>query len=212
MRILLLADEPDVRLWDHLDRSILEDIELVISCGDLPGEYLSFITCFTNAPILYVHGNHDARYEKRPPEGCFCIEDKVVQFRGLRILGLGGSMRYKPGPHMYTENEMKKRVNKLRFRLWRTKGFDILVAHSPIKGVGDESDLAHRGFEVFQRLLDKYRPALFVHGHVHKSYTFQFRRERQYGETRVVNAWTSYIIDLPEPTHSIKLRKKDQVQ
>jgi len=69
MRILLLADEPDVRLWDHLDRSLLEDIELVISCGDLPGEYLSFITCFTSAPILYVHGNHDERYEKRTPEG-----------------------------------------------------------------------------------------------------------------------------------------------
>lgn len=212
MRILLLADEPDVRLWDHLDRSLLEGIELVISCGDLPGEYLSFITCFTNAPILYVHGNHDERYEKRPPEGCICIEDKVVQFRGLRILGLGGCMRYKPGPHMYTEKEMLKRVKSLRFRLWLTKGFDILVAHAPIKGVGDESDLAHRGFAVFQQLVDKYRPALFVHGHVHKSYTFQFRRERQYGNTRVVNAWTSYIIDLPEPTHSIKLRKKDQVQ
>ena len=212
MRILLLADEPDVRLWDHLDRSLLEGIELVSSCGDLPGEYLSFITCFTNAPILYVHGNHDERYEKRPPEGCICIEDKVVQFRGLRILGLGGCMRYKPGPHMYTEKEMLKRVKSLRFRLWLTKGFDILVAHAPIKGVGDESDLAHRGFAVFQQLVDKYRPALFVHGHVHKSYTFQFRRERQYGDTRVVNAWTSYIIDLPEPTHSIKLRKKDQVQ
>lgn len=212
MRILLLADEPDVRLWDHLDRSLLEGIELVISCGDLPGEYLSFITCFTNAPILYVHGNHDERYEKRPPEGCICIEDKVVQFRGLRILGLGGCMRYKPGPHMYTEKEMLKRVKSLRFRLWLTKGFDILVAHAPIKGVGDESDLAHRGFAVFQQLVDKYRPALFVHGHVHKSYTYQFRRERQYGDTRVVNAWTSYIIDLPEPTHSIKLRKKDQVQ
>ena len=212
MRILLLADEPDVRLWDHLDRSLLEGIELVISCGDLPGEYLSFITCFTNAPILYVHGNHDERYEKRPPEGCICIEDKVVQFRGLRILGLGGCMRYKPGPHMYTEKEMLKRVKSLRFRLWLTKGFDILVAHAPIKGVGDESDLAHRGFAVFQQLVDKYRPALFVHGHVHKSYTFQFRRERQYGDTRVVTAWTSYIIDLPEPTHSIKLRKNDQVQ
>lgn len=212
MRILLLADEPDVRLWDHLDRSLLEDIELVISCGDLPGEYLSFITCFTSAPILYVHGNHDERYEKRPPEGCICIEDRVVQFRGLRILGLGGSMRYKPGPHMYTEKEMHKRVKDLRFRLWRTKGFDILVAHAPIKGVGDESDLAHRGFAVFQNLIDKYHPALFVHGHVHQNYTFRFRRERQCGETRVINAWTSYIIDLPEPTHSIQLRKKDQVQ
>ena len=212
MRILLLADEPDVRFWDHLDRSLLEDIDLVISCGDLPGEYLSFITCFTIAPILYVHGNHDDRYERRPPEGCICIDDRIVQFHGLRILGLGGCMRYKPGPHMYTEKEMTKRIKSLRFRLWRAKGFDILVAHAPIQGVGDENDLAHRGFAVFQKLVDKYRPALFVHGHVHKNYTFQFRRERQCGDTRVVNAWTSYIIDLPEPENPIRLRKKDQVQ
>lgn len=212
MKILLLADEPDVRLWDHLDRSLLEDIDLVISCGDLPGEYLSFITCFTNAPILYVHGNHDARYEKRPPEGCICIEDRIVQFRGLRILGLGGSMRYKPGPHMYTEKEMTLRVNRLIFSLWRSKGFDMLVAHAPIKGVGDEDDLAHRGFQVFQRLVDKYHPTWFVHGHVHKNYTFQFRRERKLGETTVINAWTSYIIDVPEPTHGIRLRKKDQLK
>ena len=211
MKILLLADEPDVRLWDHLDRRLLENIDLVISCGDLPGEYLSFITCFTNAPILYVHGNHDERYAKRPPEGCICIEDRIVQFRGLRILGLGGCMRYKPGPHMYTEKEMLKRVKDLRFRLWRSKGIDILVAHAPIRGVGDEPDLAHRGFSVFQKLVDKYRPALFVHGHVHKNYTFQFKHERQYGETRVINAWTSYVIDLPEPENPVRLRKKDQI-
>ena len=37
MRILLLADEPDVRLWDHLDRSLLEDIDLVIPQGQLVG-------------------------------------------------------------------------------------------------------------------------------------------------------------------------------
>lgn len=212
MKLLLLADEPDVRLWDHLDRSLLEDIDLVISCGDLPGEYLSFITCFTSAPILYVHGNHDERYERRPPEGCICIEDRIVQFRGLRILGLGGSMRYKPGPHQYTDKEMSKRIRKLSFRLWRSRGFDVLVAHSPIRGVGDADDRAHRGFEALRKLVEKYRPGWYIHGHVHKNYTFQFRRERQHADTTIVNAWTSYIIDIPDPTHSIRLRKKDQIQ
>jgi len=211
MRILLLADEPDVRLWDHLDRSLLEDVDLVISCGDLPGEYLSFITCFTQAPVLYVHGNHDERYAKKPPEGCICIEDRIVQFRGLRIAGLGGSMRYKPGPHQYTEKDMKKRVWKLRFRLWRSKGVDMIVAHSPIRGVGDADDRAHQGFESLRALVEKYHPAYFVHGHVHKNYDFRFRRERQHGDTTIVNAWTSYFIDVPEPETTVKIRKKDQI-
>lgn len=208
MRILLLADEPDVRLWDHLDRSLLEDIDLVISCGDLPGEYLSFITCFTSAPILYVHGNHDTRYETRPPEGCICIEDTIYCFRGLRILGLGGSMRYKPGGHQYTDREMAGRIRKLRYRLWRSKGLDIVVAHAPMRGVGDAEDTAHRGFTAFCNLVDKYQPAYFIHGHVHKSYNFRFRREQKRGNTTIINAWTSYIIDVAEPEPAPKKRSK----
>ena len=199
MRILLLADEPDVRLWDHLDRSLLEDIDLVISCGDLPAEYLSFITCFTSAPILYVHGNHDTRYEKKPPEGCICIEDTIYNFRGLRILGLGGSMRYKPGAHQYTDREMSRRIRKLRLKLWLGGGVDMVVTHAPMRGVGDAEDPAHRGFESFRALVEKYRPAYFIHGHVHKSYNFRFRREQKVSDTTIINAWTSYIIEVDEP-------------
>ena len=119
MKLLLLADEPNPRLWDHLDRRLLEGVNLVLSCGDLPASYLSFLTCFTDAPILYVHGNHDTRYDLYPPEGCICIEDQVYVHEGLRILGLGGSMRYKPGAHQYTEKEMARRMNRLSFRLRR---------------------------------------------------------------------------------------------
>ncbi len=196
MKMLLLADEPDLRLWDHLDRSRLEDIDLVISCGDLPAEYLSFITCFTNAPILYVHGNHDTRYEKHPPEGCICIDDALYLCNGLRIVGLGGSMRYKPGPYQYTDREMEKRIRRLRYKLWRSHGCDIVVTHAPPRGIGDAEDPAHRGFESFRGFIDKYQPSFFIHGHVHKSYDFRFQRERACGSTRVINAWMSYVVEV----------------
>lgn len=103
MKILLLADQAEPTLWEHLDKRKLEGVELVLSCGDLPASYLSFLTCFTSAPILYIRGNHDDRYDKHPPEGCECIEDQVVTVGGLRILGLGGSMRYNRGINQYTE-------------------------------------------------------------------------------------------------------------
>lgn len=206
MRLLLLADEPDLRLWDHLDRSLLNGVDLVLSCGDLPASYLSFLTCFTDAPILYVHGNHDSRYATQPPEGCICIEDKIYEFNGLRILGLGGSMRYKPGPCMFTEKEMRQRVNKLRFMIQRKNGFDILLAHSPMQGVGDADDLAHRGFLCLKNLVEKYHPAYYVHGHVHKSYDFRFQRTRMLDSTTVINAWTSYFIDIDVPERPAKRR------
>ena len=90
MKILLLADEPNLRLWDYLDRTLLEGIDLILSCGDLPASYLSFLTCFTDAPILYIHGNHDVSYDRNPPEGCVCVEDSVYDFHGVRILGIHG--------------------------------------------------------------------------------------------------------------------------
>jgi len=188
MRILLLADQPEPTLWEFLDKRKLEGVDLILSCGDLPADYLSFLTCFTYAPILYVHGNHDARYEKKPPEGCVCIEDTIYVHEGVRILGLGGSMRYRKGLHQYTEREMRTRVLKLLPKLWWRKGFDILLTHSPAYQLGDDKDLAHRGFEVFLKLIDKYAPKLMVHGHVHQSYQHDFVRVRQRGSTQVINA------------------------
>jgi predicted phosphodiesterase len=35
MRILLLSDTESKYIWDHFDAERFEDIELVISCGDL---------------------------------------------------------------------------------------------------------------------------------------------------------------------------------
>ncbi|MBQ6858199.1 MAG: metallophosphoesterase family protein [Clostridia bacterium] len=196
MKILLLADQADPMLWEHLDRRRLEGIDLILSCGDLPADYLSFLTCFTHAPILYVHGNHDVRYASKPPEGCICIEDSVYVYEGVRILGLGGSMRYNAGAHQYTEKQMQKRVSRLRFKLWKSRGFDILLTHSPAYQLGDDTDLAHTGFQVFRSLLERYEPRVMAHGHVHQSYRFDFKREHMHGATRIINACGAYAIEL----------------
>ena len=69
MRILAIADEESPYLWDYFEKSKLEGIDLIISCGDLAPEYLSFLATFTSAPVLYVHGNHDTKYDEHPPSG-----------------------------------------------------------------------------------------------------------------------------------------------
>ena len=165
MRILAISDEPSGKLWGGQCREALAGVDLILSAGDLPSSYLSFLTCFTDAPIVYVHGNHDDHYEKKPPEGCLCADGKILQLKGVRILGLGGSMRYRYGPDMYTEAEMRKRVRRLAFKMRYTNGIDILVTHAPVKGYGDMQDLPHRGFECFGRILEKYKPLYLLHGH-----------------------------------------------
>ena len=196
MKILAIADQESPLLWDYFDKSYLEGIDLILSCGDLKPQYLSFLATFTQAPVLYVHGNHDDRYDETPPDGCICIEDKIYVHDGVRILGLGGSMRYKPGSNQYTQSQMRWRVRKLWWSLTYRKGFDILLTHSPAYHFNDGEDLPHRGFEVFRTLLDKYKPAFFVHGHVHLNYGRQYSRLSSYNETQVINAYEKYIFEI----------------
>ena len=42
MRILVLADKESPYLWDYFEKSKFEGIDLIISCGDLAADYLSF--------------------------------------------------------------------------------------------------------------------------------------------------------------------------
>lgn len=197
MKILAISDEESPYLWDYFEKSKLEGIDLIISCGDLKPEYLSFLATFTAAPVLYVHGNHDDKYAKVEPGGCICIEDDIFVYEGVRILGLGGSMRYRPGEHQYTEKEMRKRVHKLkmRWKLHRRGGFDILVTHAPAYGINDGEDLPHRGFKTFNKLIDKYSPKYFLHGHVHMNYGMKHKRYDKYKDTQIINAYERCVFE-----------------
>lgn len=195
MKILALADEESAYLWDYFEKSKLEGIDLIISCGDLNPKYLSFLATFTNAPVIYVHGNHDKKYKTMPPEGCICIEDEIYVYKGVRILGLGGSMKYNSDECQYTEREMKKRVRKLRWKLFRSKGFDILVTHAPAFGLNDGEDLPHRGFKVFNTLIEKYNPKYFLHGHVHMRYSRKHVRFDTCKDTKVINAFERCVFE-----------------
>ncbi len=195
MRILAIADEESAFLWDHFDKSKLEGIDLIISCGDLDPRYLSFLATFTSVPILYVHGNHDEKYNKIPPEGCICIDDTIYVHEGIRILGLGGSMRYRDGEYQYTEWDMKRRVRKMALKLLKHRGFDILVTHAPAYQLNDARDLPHQGFKTFLNLIEKYKPRFFLHGHVHMSYGRNHKRYDKYQDTHVINAFERCVFD-----------------
>lgn len=189
MKILAIGDKESKYLWDYFEKSKLEGIDLIISCGDLDPHYLSFLATLTTVPVLYVHGNHDVRYEKTPPEGCICIEDRIFVHKGIRILGLGGSMRYNEGEHQYTDWQMRTRVNKLWFQFLRRGGIDILVTHAPAYQLNDGMDLPHQGFKVFKMLLEKYHPKYFLHGHVHMSYGRKHKRYDRYMDTHIINTF-----------------------
>ena len=178
--------------YDFYSPGKLDGFDLILACGDLSPGYLDFLVSMARCPLVYVRGNHDDRLIDAPPGGCVCAEDRIVVCGGLRILGLGGSYRYRQGKNMFTEREMERRVRRLWFQLRRHKGFDVLLTHAPAKGMGDLDTIAHQGFQCFVELLDKYRPKYFVHGHVHRDYGANIPRRTVRGETTIINAFDHY--------------------
>lgn len=185
----------------------------MLGCGDLPFDYLEYLCSRLDVPVLYVPGNHDpdlkapdltwmplrSELSMPGPAGCENIDGRVVEVRGLRIAGLGGSIRYKEGPNQYSQAQTGRRALRLelRIRLKRVRSgrkLDILVTHAPAFGLAEARDDAHVGFVAFLRLIRTFQPLLAVHGHVHPY--GRVTPERRLGNTRIVNVVPSRVIEI----------------
>ncbi|MBQ9414628.1 MAG: metallophosphoesterase family protein [Clostridia bacterium] len=195
MKILAVSDVLSNKYYRYYRKGVLNDIDLILSCGDLKPEYLEFLVTMAGCPLVYVHGNHDDRNE-REPQGCICADGRLVDVNGLRILGLGGSYRYRDGEYMYSEKEMKNRIRRLWLPIKKHRGFDILLTHAPAQGINDLDDLPHKGFACFRNLIEQYEPTYFVHGHIHRNYGVRVPQKTETDHTTVINAFDYCMIDL----------------
>lgn len=218
-RVLAVADEVDPSLYS---RNVLRhEVDLILACGDLPFDYLEFLVTMLNVPLGFVPGNHDpdlhppdaidsADFTKpfawhwddranKGPQGCVNLDGWVKELSGVRVAGLGGSIRYSPGPNQYSETQMRSRAWRLRIRDLRRRvkdrpRVDILITHAPPRGVGDGADRAHRGFQSFHALIARMGPRFLLHGHVHPY--GEHMPEREVGQTRVMNVVGHKVIEL----------------
>lgn len=206
MKILAVSDEvvPSVYSRSICDR--FRDVDLVVSCGDLPYSYLEYIHTMLNVPCLYVHGNHDRpehmaggrRITK--PGGWINLHRRSVRTKGLLVAGLQGSIRYKPGsPYQYSDAQMRLHVRALAPRLLLNRVrygryLDILVTHSPPQGIHDGEDFAHRGFGALLYFIERFRPRYLLHGHkhIHRSTP----HATSHIDTEVINVHPYRVIDV----------------
>ena len=196
MKILAVADAESPAYYDYYTPGKLDEFDLILSCGDLHKKYLEFLVTMARCPLLYVRGNHDDALNGDPPEGCECVEDRLYVYNGVRILGLGGSFRYREGENVYTEEQMRRRIRKLWLSLKRHGGFDILLTHAPARHINDFDTLTHRGFACFGELLDRYAPRYFVHGHIHQNYGMNIPKVPPHGETTILNACDAVTFEI----------------
>ena len=210
MKLLAISDEVVDWLYSPAITRRCADVEMVISCGDLPIWYLEFISSALNVPCLLVKGNHD-KHEigergliTSDASGWLNIDRRRVRECDLALAGLQGCMRYTlDSPYQYEQLEQQLRALTLTPgmalpRLVRGRGLDVLVAHSPPHGIHDGLDRAHVGFTALNWLIATFRPRLMLHGHQHRNYGPKSSGITQVNKTLVVNVHPYRLITISD--------------
>jgi uncharacterized protein len=206
MKVLAISDQIIDRLYSTSVRETYPDLAMILSCGDLPYEYLEFLVSIYDIPLLYVPGNHDPDYNQNNPRarahGCENIDETSLHIKGLFFAGLGGSIQYQPGtPNQYTQSAMYMRVYRmLPGLLWRKirtgQRLDVLLTHSPPYGIHDDDDPAHEGLHAINLLMRIMRPRYLLHGH-----TVFYRQNLQdhvtaFNGTKIINVYPFRVMNL----------------
>ena len=215
MKILCISDQIDPLVYSPCIKERFSDVDLILSAGDLPLDYLDFIISTLNKPLFFVFGNHHTEelkhYKKlwhlplylNQPEymGCGAVHlgSKVKREGGLILAGFGGAMRYNNGDNQYSDFQMFFEVVKLlpRFlwnRIFHGRFVDILLTHAPPRGIHDKTDKCHWGFKAFIWFMNIFKPKYLIHGHIHL-YDLSDIRCSKWKKTTVINAYSHCIID-----------------
>jgi uncharacterized protein len=211
MKILAVSDVEVDMIYSPMVVQRFKDVDLIIGCGDLPYYYQEYIVSMLNRPLYYVHGNHapyQAEYgdetSRDHPWGGVNLHRRVIRdHTGLLLAGIEGSLNYNEGPHQYTQEKMWSMafalVPRLLFnRIFFGRYLDILVTHAPCWQIHDKEDLPHQGIKAFRWLVDTFKPAYHLHGHIHIYQQYEIT-ETLFGSTRVINTYGYKQIEFSFP-------------
>ena len=205
MKVLAVSDLVVEGIYSAHIRERFGDVDMVLSCGDLPYSYLEYIVTMLDVPSFFVHGNHDGPeytadgHTLTKPGGWVNLDGRTVETKGILLGGLEGSIRYKPrAPFQYTESEMAYKVWRLMpallmNRVCHGRYIDIFITHSPPLGIHDGPDLPHRGFKALLGLMARFRPRYLLHGHKHIYGPEPWRT--RYLDTEVINVYPFRVIE-----------------
>jgi len=201
VNLLTISDKECLRVYSPNIKARFQDIDLVISCGDLSYHYLEYVLSSLDVPLYFVRGNHakDIEYGTKTPRvapwGAVNLHKKVLQDKktGLLMAGIEGCLSYNDGKHQYSQGQMWGMVLQLVPRLvWNKFRFgrflDVFVTHAAPWGIHDQDDRCHQGIKAFKWLVRTFQPAYHVHGHIH-IYRPDMIKESTLGKTTIVNTY-----------------------
>lgn len=199
MKILAVSDQVVERIYTLSSSGHFQDVELILGCGDLPYEYLEYLVTMLNAPLFYVPGNHDPKFDVKfadsSAQGGSNLDLKTARHKKFLIGGLGGCIRYRPdGINQYTQSEAYARAftlmpKLLLNRIQYGRALDILISHSPPFGIHDDTDPAHQGLKALNWLIRIAQPRYHFHGHTHFFKNNVANAETTVGITKIINVY-----------------------
>lgn len=216
MKILCISDQIDPLVYSNSIKERFADIDIILSAGDLPMEYIDFVVSSLNKPAYFIFGNHNLndflRFHGSSHQrsdrtdigiathchGAAYAGFKVLKEKNILIAGTSGSLRYNNGQNQYTDTQMFIKLLKMVPRLLLNKlqygrYVDIFLTHAPPLGINDKDDPCHKGFKCYLWFLKKFKPQYHIHGHIHL-YDLQDARITKYEQTTIINAYSHYIL------------------
>jgi hypothetical protein len=210
-RILAVADEVDESLDSMATRQRLGALDLLVGCGDLPVDYLQFVTDAFNAPLVYVRGNHDVggSWATGDATGLHLPEpmaDGVPETDGgLTLVGFNGIPFHGGGGLQRSDVTIWRAALRAWTRLRLAGGqLPVLpISHVAPRGINDGPDRMHRGSVPLRWLANRLRPPLWLHGHTTLvTRRLEDRAVRRNG-TIFYNAAGATVVELLPPGSSI---------
>jgi len=208
IRLLAVSDSVDPALGYEVNREGIGAIDGIVGCGDLEPSYLGFLADAFHVPVAYVRGNHDrgghwketARDAPRPlPSG------RLAEIGGLTVApfdwpGVDSSLALRDERRAWRDVLRVAWAIVVR-RLRRPAEPILVLSHAPPRGVGDsEADPYHVGYRAYRWLLVRFRPPLWLHGHVTPASVRDWRDALE--STTVANVTGAVVVELTPPARA----------
>lgn len=211
MKLLALSDVELKRIYHPSFQARYQMIDLLVSCGDLPPEYLEFVMSAINRPLYFVRGNHDFDAAAVSIPGVNMHNKPTITQQGTLIAGIEGCGWYNGAAGQYTQNEMWSLVLQLSSKLIANKArygrfLDIFITHAPPWGIHDQDDLPHQGIKAFRWFNKNFMPQLHLHGHTHV-YQNNQRLITHYYKTTVINCYGFQEIEATVTPYATEKKK-----
>lgn len=185
MKILAIADRnPNINIKEIAEA---EGVDMIFTLGDLERHDLLSLMDIRRIPKIGVYGNHcSGNYMNEL--GIINMNVKAYSYNGLSFGGLQGCVRYKQNPDaiMCTQEEAREMLTDFPY-------VDIFLAHCPPRGVNDEEEIAHQGFDALREYVLKTKPKYLLHGH---TYPTDETMVKQLGQTKILYVHKYQIFDI----------------